>query len=214
MHTHTARPARQKQNSAMTTAMASSSSSRGVTVPFLMILPLLFVVAALPAEVTVTGDGILLPSCKTVGGGSTYFDVQFCLDALGSVGAGAGARSYRDLAAVAVGLLTANATSTSVKIDALLRGGGGGGKVDAATARCLRSCRALYAGIARRQPGCAAAVRGGRLGEARSSLEESAAAARRCEDGFRGGNATSPVTAEDDAAFKLAKLGVALLGFA
>uniref|UniRef100_A0A0D3GZ70 Pectinesterase inhibitor domain-containing protein n=1 Tax=Oryza barthii TaxID=65489 RepID=A0A0D3GZ70_9ORYZ len=133
MHTRTARPARQKQNSAMTTAMASSSSLRGVTVPFLMILPLLFVVAALPAEVTVTGDGILLPSCKTVGGGSTYFDVQFCLDALGS---------------------------------------------------------------------------------ARSSLEESAAAARRCEDGFRGGNATSPVTAEDDAAFKLAKLGVALLGFA
>uniref|UniRef100_A0A0E0LTZ4 Pectinesterase inhibitor domain-containing protein n=1 Tax=Oryza punctata TaxID=4537 RepID=A0A0E0LTZ4_ORYPU len=196
---------------------ASSSSLRGATVPFL-VLPLLFV-AALPAELTVTDDDILLPSCKTVGGGSTYFDVQFCLDALGSVGAGADARSYRDLAAVAVGLLAANATSTSAKIDALLRnggggGGGGGGKVDAATARCLRSCRALYGGIARRQPGCAAAVRGGRFGEAKSSLEKSAAAARRCEDGFRRGNATSPVTAEDDAAFKLAKLGVALLGFA
>lgn len=213
MHTRTARPARQKQNSAMTTAMASSSSSRGVTVPFLMILPLLFVVAALPAEVTVTGDGILLPSCKTVGGGSTYFDVQFCLDALGSVGAGAGARSYRDLAAVAVGLLTANATSTSVKIDALLRGGGGGGRwTPPRRGACGRAGRCTPA--SRGGSRCAAAVRGGRLGEARSSLEESAAAARRCEDGFRGGNATSPVTAEDDAAFKLAKLGVALLGFA
>ncbi|KAF0899341.1 hypothetical protein E2562_018235 [Oryza meyeriana var. granulata] len=191
-------------------AMASSSFSlRRAIVPFLL-LPLLFV-AALPAELT--GD-ILLPSCKTVGGGSTYFDVQFCLDALGSVGAGVDAKNYQDLAAVAVGLLTANTTSTSDKIDGLLRNGGGAGKVDAATARCLRSCRALYAGIARRQPACAAAVRGGRFGEARSSLEESAAAARECEDGFRRGNATSPVTAEDDNTFKLAKLGVALLGFA
>ncbi|XP_040383069.1 putative invertase inhibitor [Oryza brachyantha] len=193
-----------------TMAMASSSSLRSATVPFLL-LQLLFAAATAPAEAT---GGILLPSCKTVGGGSTYFDVQFCLDALGSVGAGADARSYQDLAAVAVGLLAANATSTSARIDGLLRGGVGIRKVDAATARCLRSCRALYAGVARRQPACAAAVRGRRFGEARSSLEESAAAARGCEDGFRRGNATSPVTAENDDAFKLAKLGVALLAFA
>lgn len=186
----------------------ASSSSRGVTVPFLMILPLLFVVAALPAEVTVTGD--ILASCRPSAASHLR---QFCLDALGSVGAGAGARSYRDLAAVAVGLLTANATSTSVKIDALLRGGGGGGRWTpprrGACGRAGRCTPASRGGSRLRRGG-----EGGRLGEARSSLEESAAAARRCEDGFRGGNATSPVTAEDDAAFKLAKLGVALLGFA
>uniref|UniRef100_J3MSA0 Pectinesterase inhibitor domain-containing protein n=1 Tax=Oryza brachyantha TaxID=4533 RepID=J3MSA0_ORYBR len=117
-----------------TMAMASSSSLRSATVPFLL-LQLLFAAATAPAEAT---GGILLPSCKTVGGGSTYFDVQFCLDALGSVGAGADARSYQDLAAVAVGLLAANATSTSARIDGLLRGGVGIRKVDAATARCLR----------------------------------------------------------------------------
>ncbi|KAG8087073.1 hypothetical protein GUJ93_ZPchr0010g10665 [Zizania palustris] len=179
-----------------------------------LLLPLLFVAA--PAMVT---GNILLPSCKTVGGGSTYFDVQFCLDALGSVGAGADAGSYQDLAAVAVGLLTANATATSAKIGRLLReggggGGGGGGRVDAATARSLQLCRALYAGIAQRQPACAASVRGGRFGDAKSLLEKSAAAAEECEDRLRSGKATSPVTADDDAAFKLAKLGVALLNFA
>ncbi|KAL5229493.1 hypothetical protein ABZP36_028269 [Zizania latifolia] len=186
----------------MTTVMAMSS---------FLLLPLLFVAA--PARVT---GNILLPSCKTVGGGSTYFDVQFCLDALGSVGAGVDARSYQDLAAVAVGLLTANATATSAKIGSLLRegGGGGGGRVDAATARSLQLCRGLYAGIAQRQPACAAAVRSGRFGDAKSLLEKSAAAAKECEDRFRRGKAASPVTAEDDAAFKLAKLGVALLNFA
>jgi hypothetical protein len=39
-----------------------------------------------------------------------------------------------------------------------------------------------------------------------SSLETSASAAHECEDGFRKRNATSPVTAENDNAFKLAKL--------
>uniref|UniRef100_A0A0D9X6W0 Pectinesterase inhibitor domain-containing protein n=1 Tax=Leersia perrieri TaxID=77586 RepID=A0A0D9X6W0_9ORYZ len=188
----------------------SSSSMRSATVSFLLLPLLLLAATAAATPAITTGEGILLPSCKTVGGGSTYFDVQFCLDALGSVGAGADARSYRDLAAVAVGLLSTNATATSSKIDALLRDPATG----VATAGRLRSCRALYGGVARRQPGCAAAVRGGRLGEARASLEQSAAAARACEDGFRNAKATSPVAKEDDDAFKLAKLGVALLGFA
>ena len=65
-----------------------------------------------------------------------------------------------------------------------------------------------------RGPGCAAAVKGGRFTEATASLERSAAAARECEEGFRKSNAASPVTAEGDDAFKLAKLAVALLRFA
>ncbi|KAL6870997.1 hypothetical protein ACP4OV_014845 [Aristida adscensionis] len=116
----------------------------------------------------------------------------------------------------AVDLVTANATSTAAKIDGLLTPGGSGGGDDGggdATARCLRSCRALYGGIVRRQPGCAAAVNAGEFDEANRSLEASASAARECEDGFGESGVASPVE-EDDCAFKLAKLAVALLALA
>ena len=50
------------------------------------------------------------------------------MNALGASSNSTGhARGYRGLAAVAVGLLAANATSTAAKIDGLLREGGGRG---------------------------------------------------------------------------------------
>jgi hypothetical protein len=67
-------------------------------------------------------------------------------------------------------------------------------------------------GAVRRQPGCAAAVRGVRKGEATRCLEEAAAAAKDCEDGFRRRKAASPVTADNQNAFMLTKLAVVLLG--
>ncbi|XP_037461948.1 putative invertase inhibitor [Triticum dicoccoides] len=185
--------------------MASfSSSSTSVITVLLLLLPVLLAPPASAVPV--------LAACKTVGGGSTYFDVTFCLEALGSVGGGG---LYRDLAAAAVGLLAANATSTEAKIGRLL--GESGVKIkagDAALARPLRSCLSLYGGIVHGGPACTAAVKGGKFGDATAILEKAAAAAKECEDGFRRSNAASPLTAEDDDAFKLAKLGVALLGFA
>ena len=63
-----------------------------------------------------------LPVCKTVGGGSTFFDVQFCQEALGSDGRSANAgTNYGTYSVIATDLLTANATSTAIKIDGLLR---------------------------------------------------------------------------------------------
>ncbi|XP_066336444.1 uncharacterized protein [Miscanthus floridulus] len=158
-----------------------------------------------------------LPACKTVGGGSQFFDVQFCLAALGSDGRSVShCMDYQAYSFIAADLLAANVTATAAKIDGLLQdsGGrdGGGVDVDEATARCLRSCQALYDGTVRRQPGCAAAVRGVRKGEATTCLEEAAAAAREREDGFQRSKAASPVTAENQSAFMLAKLAVALLG--
>lgn len=155
-----------------------------------------------------------LPACKTVGGGSEFFDVQFCLAALGSDGRSVShCMDYQAYSVIAADLLAANVTATAAKIDGLLRDGGGDddGGVDDATARCLRSCQALYSGTVRRQPGCAAAVRGVRKGEATTCLEEAAAAAKECEDGFQRSKAESPVTAENQDAFMLAKLAVALL---
>ncbi|KAG0528568.1 hypothetical protein BDA96_05G022800 [Sorghum bicolor] len=151
-----------------------------------------------------------LPACKTVGGGSQFFDVQFCLAALGSDGRSIShCMDYQVYSVIAADLLAANVTATAAKIDGLLQGSGGGGGGDdaAATARCLRSCQALYGGT----PGCAAAVRGVRKGEATTCLEEAAAAAKQCEDGFQSSKVASPVTAENQNAFMLAKLAVALL---
>lgn len=172
-------------------------------------------------EVATSEVPSILPVCKTVGGGSTFFDVQFCLEALGSDDRSANAGTdYRAYSGIAADLLAANATSTAAKIGALLRerggGGGGGGKGDGgATTRCLRSCQALYGGVVRRQPGCAAAVRGRRDdGEATRCLEEAAGAAEGCEAGFGKSKVASPVAMENDDAFKLAKLAVALLSMA
>ncbi|KAM0867140.1 hypothetical protein ACQ4PT_042190 [Festuca glaucescens] len=147
--------------------------------------------------------------------GSTYVDVQFCQDALGSV-AGL-VDSYQDLAGLAVGLLAHNATSTKFKIDRLLRGGGGvklTAENDVAVTRCLQSCQSLYGGILNDGPACTAAIKTGKLGQATAILEKAAAAAKQCEDGFGKSNAASPLSAEDDDAFELAKLAVGLLRFA
>jgi pectinesterase inhibitor-like protein len=156
-----------------------------------------------------------LPACKTVGGGSQFFDVQFCLAALGSDGRSVSHCMDYQTSAIAADLLAANVTATAAKIDGLLRESASGrddGGGDEATARCLRSCQALYGGTVRRQPGCAAAVRGVRKGEATTCLEEATAAAKQCEDGFRRSKAASTVTAENQNAFMLTKLAVALLG--
>ncbi|GJM87725.1 hypothetical protein PR202_ga03710 [Eleusine coracana subsp. coracana] len=168
---------------------------------------------AVVTEADDTGISPLLPVCKTVGGGSYYFDVQFCLSALGSDDRSLNAERYRDFSAIAVELVTANATSTAAKIDGLIRGGRGGNN-DEAMKRCLRSCQVLYRGILQRQPGCAAAMKDGKFSDATASLEKSATAAKECEGGFGRSNVTSPVLAEDDCVFKLAKLAVALLRFA
>ncbi|KAF7043277.1 hypothetical protein CFC21_052661 [Triticum aestivum] len=187
----------------MASFSCSSSSVMGVIL-------LLFSVLLAPARSA--SDQMILAACKTVGGGSTYFDVTFCLEALGSAG---GSGGYQDLAAVAVDLLATNATSTEAKIDRLLGCGGVEVKADdAALARCLRSCQSLYGGIVDDGPACTAAVKGGRFGEATAILEKAAAAAKECEGGFEKRRAASPLTAEDDDAFKLAKLAVALLRFA
>ncbi|KAI5001635.1 hypothetical protein ZWY2020_026285 [Hordeum vulgare] len=179
--------------------MASSFNGSGV----------LFVVSALLLFGTtqVTPMDYLLPICKTVGGGSIFVGVQFCMDTFHSDPRTAHGATYQDLAAIAVDLLTANATSTKAKIGGLLDGK----TADAATAQALRSCQVLYDGILQRQPGSAAAVKGGKFSEAISSLEKSAAAAKECEDGFSKSHVASPVTVENSNAFQLAKLAVGLL---
>ncbi|RLN27816.1 hypothetical protein C2845_PM05G06460 [Panicum miliaceum] len=154
----------------------------------------------------------LLPICKTVGGGSTFFGIEFCMAALGSDSRSRNVSGEDPVySTIAVDLLTANATSTAAKIDGILRNGGG--KDDDATRQSLRSCRASYAGIVRRLPGCAAAVKARKYSEATASLEASAGSAKGCEDEFAKRGVASPLTAEDKNAFKLAKLAVALLRF-
>ncbi|KAF7106333.1 hypothetical protein CFC21_107072 [Triticum aestivum] len=149
--------------------MASfSSSSTSVIIVLLLLLPVLLAPPASAIPV--------LAACKTVGGGSTYFDVTFCLEALGSSG-------------------------VKIKVG------------DTALVRPLRSCQSLYGGIVHGGPACTAAVKGGKFGDAAAILEKAAAAAKECEGGFRKSKA-APLTAEDDDTFKLAKLGVALLGLA
>ncbi|TVT97356.1 hypothetical protein EJB05_57396, partial [Eragrostis curvula] len=165
--------------------------------------------AATHTEVVNAAINPLLPICKTVGGGSMYVGIDFCMSALGSDSRSSGDQTYRTLSLVAVDLLTANVTSTAAKIDGLLRAGGGGKDGDA-----LRSCQALYKGVAERQPGCGGAVKAGKFKEAQSSLEESASAIKECEAGFAKRNVASPLTVEGDNAFELAKLAVALLNFA
>ncbi|KAJ1274019.1 hypothetical protein BS78_05G031400 [Paspalum vaginatum] len=158
-------------------------------------------------------DGIdpLLPICKTVGGGSRYFGIDFCMSALGSDGRSRTAESYRNLSIIAVDLVTANATATVAKIGGLLKTGGKG---DDATKESLESCQALYSGVLDLLPGCAAAIKAGKFDQAALSLERTASAARECDDAFRENNVASPLALEDDSEFKLAKLAVALLGFA
>uniref|UniRef100_A0ACD5W5S1 Uncharacterized protein n=1 Tax=Avena sativa TaxID=4498 RepID=A0ACD5W5S1_AVESA len=195
--------------------MAPSTSSTSV-MSVVAVLLLLFPIA--PA--ISSSDQAILGACKTVGGGSTYFDVQFCEEAIGSAAGGGASLDYQVFAGLAVGLLADNATSTKAKIDRLIQGGSGDGNVklnvgdDAALGCCLLSCRKLYGGIVESRPTCTAAVKTGKFGEATALLEKAAAAVKKCEDGFGKSNVTSPLMAEDDDAYKLAKLGVALLRFA
>ncbi|CAN6330402.1 unnamed protein product [Urochloa humidicola] len=197
----------------MKMAMAAAAAASFV------LCALFFAVAGTHAEPTTedaaTSEQVpsILPVCKTVGGGSVFFDVQFCVEALGSDGRSTNAgANYHTYAVIAADLLTANATATAAKIAGLLLRERGKGGADAAATRCLRSCQALYGGVVKRQKsGCAAAVRGRRSGEATRCLEEAASAAEQCEQGFGKSKVASPVTMENDDAFKLA---VALLRMA
>ena len=204
----------------MKMAMAAAATSYLSSASAILLYAALFFAGALaePGATKVATSEVpsTLPVCKTVGGGSTFFDVQFCQEALGSDGRSANAgANYGACSVIAADLLTANATSTADKIDGLLRERAGKDDDEATTTtRCLRACRALYGGVARGQPGCAAAVRGRRSGEATRCLERAASAAAECEEGFRKSKVASPVTMENDDAFKLAKLAVALLSWA
>uniref|UniRef100_A0ACD5W724 Uncharacterized protein n=1 Tax=Avena sativa TaxID=4498 RepID=A0ACD5W724_AVESA len=190
--------------------MAPSTSST-ILMSVVAVLLLLFPVA--PAFSP--SDQAIFAACKTVGGGSTYVGVQFCRNALGSVAGSNVDLDYQVFGGLAVGLLADNATSTKTKIDSLLRGGGGSVKPkaedNAVVSRCLLSCRSLYGGILDGGPACTAAVKAGKFSEAAAILEKAAAAAKECEDGFVKNRAASPLSAENDDAFKLAKLGVALV---
>ena len=205
---------------AMAAAAAAASSYLSNASAILLYAALFFAGAHAepdPTQVATTSEvPSILPVCKTVGGGSTFFDVQFCLEALGSDGRSANAgANYGACSVIAADLLTANATSTAPRIDGLLRERAGKDDDEATTTtRCLRACRALYGGVVRGQPGCAAAVRGRRGGEASRCLEGAASAAKKCEEGFGKSKVASPVTMENDDAFKLAKLAVALLSWA
>jgi pectinesterase inhibitor-like protein len=180
--------------------MAPSTASTSLMSVVAVLLLLFHIAPALTPS-----EQVILAACKTVGGGSRYFDVQFCQDALSSVAGGKAALDYQFFGGLAVGLLARNATSTKAKIDHLLQGGGGSGLV---------SCRSLYGGILDGGPACTAAVKAGKFGDATAILEKAAAAAKNCEDGLGKANVGSPLTAEDDDAYKLSKLGVALLRFA
>jgi pectinesterase inhibitor-like protein len=154
------------------------------------------------------GVEYLVPICMSACGVDYYVRVQFCIDTRRSDGRSRSSSETKEFIAVTVDLLTTNATSTKAKIDGLLRGKADG---RSATTPCLQSCQALYQGILGLQPACAAAVKDGKFAEATISLEKSAAAAKECESLFGQSHVTSPLTAEDDNAFQLAKLGVALI---
>nr|CAB3464170.1 unnamed protein product [Digitaria exilis] len=116
--------------------------------------------------------------------------------------------NYRAHSLIAVDLLTANATSTAAMIDGLLRRE----RERPATTIPWHATCLLYRGILQRQPGCKGDINDKSDKEAMSSLEASASAAVECQDDFTKSNSTSPVTAENDDAFMLAKLSVALVG--
>ncbi|CAO2145471.1 unnamed protein product [Urochloa humidicola] len=69
-------------------------------------------------EAAATSEQIpsILPMRKTAGGGSVFFDVQFCVGALGSDGRSTNAgANYHTYAVIAADLLTANVTATAAK---------------------------------------------------------------------------------------------------
>ncbi|XP_051191358.2 uncharacterized protein [Lolium perenne] len=179
----------------------SSSSSMSILFLFLSAA----ILSGCHTQVT-AGVEYLVPICMSACGGDEYVRVQFCIDTLRSDGRSRSSSETKEFIAVTVDLLTTNATSTKAKIDGLLHGSKAG-----AITPSLQSCQALYEGILQRQPAAAASVKEGRLAEASVSLEKSAAAANECEGLFGKSHVTSPLTAEDNNAFLLAKLGVALI---
>ncbi|KAF0889035.1 hypothetical protein E2562_021091 [Oryza meyeriana var. granulata] len=182
------------------------ASSNGVSALFFFAVLL----AASQAQLAASIDSFMDGACKTVAGGSGVVSVTFCIDALGSDSRSRNASSYRDLAVVAIDLLTSNATSTKSKIDSMLQDDGGLKPGDAMT-RCLQSCQVAYAGVLQAQPGIFANLQGSRFPEAMSALEKSASAVQECENGFGKSNFAPPLTAEDDDTFQLAKLAALLL---
>uniref|UniRef100_A0A0E0F264 Pectinesterase inhibitor domain-containing protein n=1 Tax=Oryza meridionalis TaxID=40149 RepID=A0A0E0F264_9ORYZ len=178
-----------------------ASSNNGVSALFLLAV-LLIAASQLAAGIYSAVYG----ACKTIAGGSGLIGVTFCIDALSSDNRSSNVSSYKEFAVIAVDLLTANATSTKSKIDAMLRSSGGGGGGGDATTRCLKSCQAVYGGILQAQAAVGAAVKGGRFQEAISSLEKSASAVKECQDGFGKSNVTSPLSVENDDTFQLAEL--------
>jgi pectinesterase inhibitor-like protein len=185
--------------------MATSSGMSSVSILFFFLSAVLF---SGPHTQVTAGVDFVLPVCKSACGGDQYVGIQFCVDTLRSDGRSRNTSDTKEFVVVAVDHLTASATSTKAKIDGLLRGKANG---RSATTPCLQSCQALYQGILGLQPACAAAVKDGKFAEATISLEKSAAAAKECESLFGQSHVTSPLTAEDDNAFQLAKLGVALI---
>ncbi|XP_066354259.1 uncharacterized protein [Miscanthus floridulus] len=147
--------------------------------------------------------------CKTVGGGSKYVGIDFCLSALRSDNRSRSAKGYRDFSSIAVDLLTDNVTSTAVQIDHLLQKG-----IDAATSGCLRLCQELYIEIVGRLSGCADGVKDGSFELVQVNLWLLASDLKKCEAGFIASHVASPLKVDDNNAFKLAKLADGLLDHA
>uniref|UniRef100_A0A0D9XWK0 Pectinesterase inhibitor domain-containing protein n=1 Tax=Leersia perrieri TaxID=77586 RepID=A0A0D9XWK0_9ORYZ len=184
--------------------MASSSSNGVLFALFLFAVNL--AAPHLAATIGSSSPAFLSGACNTVAGDSGgVITAAFCTNSLSSDGRSLNASSYSDLTIVAIDLLTSNATSTKSKIDTLLQ------NATTATKQCLQSCQAAYAGVLQAQTGVFYNVQAGRFPEAMSALEKSAGSVEKCEDGFGKSNVKPLLTAEDDDAFRLAKLAALLL---
>ncbi|XP_066396005.1 uncharacterized protein [Miscanthus floridulus] len=190
--------------------MASSSSSTNPSNTIIALLVLLMT-TILSAEPPVAGEppSVVPFACKDAfaAGGGTFTE-DFCLSTLQGSKSSVGAADYDDLALVAVDLVTANATVTKAKIDALLASNNISG---AAVVEGLQSCRALYGTVVRQyQPECRAAVKDGRYGDGKACLGRTAQAAGTCELWFQQRKVASPVAREDAVLANLANLAIAL----
>ncbi|GJM88097.1 hypothetical protein PR202_ga04123 [Eleusine coracana subsp. coracana] len=153
----------------------------------------------------------LLSTCKSIATANTYFDVEFCLSSLGSSNRSHHAKNGVELSSIALDLLAANVTSTLAKIHSLMRGNGGHYKGSNESLVYLYLCRIQYIFIQGEEAYCIAAIKDGKFNIAISHLEKSTSYVKECEDGYSKGNITSPLTTEDNNAFKLVKLAAALL---
>ncbi|RCV36713.1 hypothetical protein SETIT_8G004400v2 [Setaria italica] len=110
------------------------------------------------------------------------------------------ADDYQKFAIIAVGLLTANATSIATQI---VEG--------PMISWCLRSCQALYGSILQMQPRCSDLVKDFRYDEAKSCLDQAARETKQCEAEFVRSYVVSALAVENDCAFKLARLASSAL---